>query len=155
MYGGEKKVAKRRFIIDPVNKTDLYLSKYDLDRPQLFAKHFQHFNGIHKPFLKNYKPTREEIGWMYSSAVVKGPLSNHFNLFISTIDGQGNEQQRNEYLQRSREMKIIGCYAQTELGHGSNVRGIETIAQYEHNSRNVFNQFSHSYFHEMVAWSAR
>ena len=25
-------------------------------------------------------------------------------------------------------MKMVGCYAQTELGHGSNVAGIETTA---------------------------
>lgn len=26
---------------------------------------------------------------------------------------------------------IIGCYAQTELGHGSNVRGLETTAKWD------------------------
>lgn len=26
---------------------------------------------------------------------------------------------------------IIGCYAQTELGHGSNVRGLETVALWD------------------------
>jgi acyl-CoA oxidase len=26
---------------------------------------------------------------------------------------------------------IIGCYAQTELGHGSNVRGLETVAKWD------------------------
>ena len=27
-----------------------------------------------------------------------------------------------------RKLKITGCYAQTELGHGSNVAGLETTA---------------------------
>jgi acyl-CoA oxidase len=28
-------------------------------------------------------------------------------------------------------MQIIGCYAQTELGHGSNVQGLETTATFD------------------------
>ena len=28
-------------------------------------------------------------------------------------------------------MKIMGCYAQTELGHGSNVQGLETTATFD------------------------
>lgn len=27
--------------------------------------------------------------------------------------------------------KVIGCYAQTELGHGSNVAGLETSATFD------------------------
>jgi acyl-CoA oxidase len=32
-------------------------------------------------------------------------------------------------------MKIIGCYAQTELGHGSNVRGLRTTAEFDKKSQ--------------------
>jgi acyl-CoA oxidase len=32
------------------------------------------------------------------------------------------------WLTKANDYKIIGCYAQTELGHGSNVRGLETTA---------------------------
>ena len=32
-------------------------------------------------------------------------------------------------------LEVIGCYAQTELGHGSNVRGIETEAIYDHSTK--------------------
>ena len=28
-------------------------------------------------------------------------------------------------------MKVVGCYAQTELGHGSDVRSLETTAHFD------------------------
>ena len=35
------------------------------------------------------------------------------------------------WLPRALTFKIIGSYAQTELGHGSNVRGLQTTAHYD------------------------
>lgn len=32
------------------------------------------------------------------------------------------------YLSKAMNYEVIGCYAQTELGHGSNVQGLETTA---------------------------
>ena len=51
-------------------------------------------------------------------------------MFIPTIFGQGTEEQKKKFLIPALKYKIIGCYAQTELGHGSNVQGLETIATY-------------------------
>ena len=36
-----------------------------------------------------------------------------------------------EWLMPALQMKIFGCLAQTELGHGSNVRGLLTTATYD------------------------
>ncbi|MCO5608791.1 hypothetical protein L7F22_063008 [Adiantum nelumboides] len=55
----------------------------------------------------------------------------HWNMFIPALEGQATKEQLEYWLPLARSMKIIGCYAQTELGHGSNVRGIETTATFD------------------------
>ena len=40
----------------------------------------------------------------------------------------GDEEQKQHWMPLIARHKIIGCYAQTELGHGSNVASLETTA---------------------------
>ncbi|PWN39061.1 acyl-CoA oxidase [Ceraceosorus guamensis] len=59
------------------------------------------------------------------------PLYIHTCLFIPTLQHSCNLSQKQRWLQAALDWRIIGAYAQTELGHGSNVRGgIETTATY-------------------------
>jgi len=51
-------------------------------------------------------------------------------MFATSIREQGNKQQLKEWTPRIDSWEIIGCYSQTELGHGSNVKGLETIAKW-------------------------
>lgn len=55
----------------------------------------------------------------------------HWGMFIPAIKGQGTEEQQQKWLPLAQKMQIIGCYAQTELGHGSNVQGLETTATFD------------------------
>ena len=52
-------------------------------------------------------------------------------MFVPAIKGQGTEEQKQKWLPLANKMQIIGCYAQTELGHGSNVQGLETTATFD------------------------
>ncbi|PKY04952.1 acyl-CoA oxidase [Aspergillus campestris IBT 28561] len=56
------------------------------------------------------------------------PYGLHASMFLVTLREQTTPEQKKAFLERAEKYEIIGCYAQTELGHGSNVRGLETRA---------------------------
>ncbi len=56
------------------------------------------------------------------------PYGLHESMFLITIRDQGSPEQHQKFLKPAENYEYIGCYAQTELGHGSNVRGLETTA---------------------------
>jgi acyl-CoA oxidase len=58
------------------------------------------------------------------------PTTLHWAMFVPNIVSLCDEEQKAEWLPLCRDWKMIGCYAQTELGHGSNVRALETTATF-------------------------
>ncbi|KAL8155686.1 hypothetical protein AgCh_000908 [Apium graveolens] len=52
-------------------------------------------------------------------------------MFVPAIKGQGTDEQQEKWLLLAQTMQIISCYTQTELGHGSNVQGLETTATFD------------------------
>ena len=59
------------------------------------------------------------------------PFGLHFAMFVPTIKLQGSPEQREYWLPLCERGAIIGTYAQTELGHGTFVRGLETTATFD------------------------
>jgi acyl-CoA oxidase len=55
-------------------------------------------------------------------------------LYTKTIKNLGTEKHK-EYLQRAAELSDFGAFGMTELGHGSNVQSVETIANYDAESK--------------------
>lgn len=53
-------------------------------------------------------------------------------MFYSAVDNLADDEQRAKWLPLTEKSVIIGTYAQTELGHGSNVAGLETTATFDH-----------------------
>jgi acyl-CoA oxidase len=62
------------------------------------------------------------------------PFGMNFLMFRRTIELQGTPAQQRYWLPRIDQMKINGAYAQTELAHGTFVRGIETTATFDVNT---------------------
>ena len=64
----------------------------------------------------------------------------HVTFFTPSLEIQADDEQLKEWMPKIRTMEIVGCYAQTELGHGSNVKGLELEATYDHATKSfVFN----------------
>eukprot|EP01117_Protostelium_nocturnum_P017039 TRINITY_DN6862_c0_g1_i1.p1 TRINITY_DN6862_c0_g1~~TRINITY_DN6862_c0_g1_i1.p1 ORF type:complete len:713 (+),score=191.30 TRINITY_DN6862_c0_g1_i1:306-2141(+) len=63
------------------------------------------------------------------------PYGLHTSMFIPTLKTQASDEQQKEWLPLANSRRILGTYAQTELGHGTFVRGLETTAHYDPKSR--------------------
>ncbi|GAM19404.1 hypothetical protein SAMD00019534_025790, partial [Acytostelium subglobosum LB1] len=55
----------------------------------------------------------------------------HFQLFGGTIMEVGTEYHHKKYFDDINKFNIVGGFAMTEMGHGSNVRQIETSTSYD------------------------
>jgi len=59
------------------------------------------------------------------------PVGISLSMFQLTVLNMANDEQRKRWADKIKNLDIIGCYAQTELGHGSNIAGIETTATFD------------------------
>ncbi|KAL4157190.1 hypothetical protein PRNP1_006215 [Phytophthora ramorum] len=108
------------------------------DRDMMFRNHTEHYTfGLKKGFhyVKLLQdgdytdPQDQQI--LYKALGEPLGFDVHRAMFVPTLENQGDDEQRAKWLPLAKSYKILGAYAQTELGHGSNVQGIETVATYD------------------------
>lgn len=59
------------------------------------------------------------------------PFGLHYSAFMPVVESQGSDEQIAEWLPKCQSLEVLGAYAQTELGHGSNVQALETTATFD------------------------
>lgn len=71
----------------------------------------------------------ETLGFHDLSLMIKCGVQ--FGLFAGSIQRLGTESHHRKYLADAASCQLMGCFAMTEIGHGSNVQWLETTATYD------------------------
>ncbi|MEQ9290542.1 MAG: acyl-CoA dehydrogenase [Cyclobacteriaceae bacterium] len=79
--------------------------------------------------MGKYFAAMETLSYHDLSMVIK--FGVQFGLFGMSVYLLGTEKHHRKYLADIGSLKLPGCFAMTETGHGSNVQGIETTATFD------------------------
>lgn len=80
--------------------------------------------------MANYFSIMEALSYHDLSMVIK--FGVQFGLWGMSVYFLGTEKHHKKYLKDIGTLELPGCFAMTETGHGSNVKGILTTATYDH-----------------------
>lgn len=79
--------------------------------------------------MEGYATIFEHMMYIDGSLTIK--FGVQFGLFGGSIQKLGSKKHHDQYLSDTAQADLLGCFAMTETGHGSNVRGIKTTATYD------------------------
>lgn len=122
------------FLQDPLYSPNYYLSlagfrELTSQRVQKFVQ--QRFFSVND-YIRNplkFQAALESLSFCDYSLAIKSGV--HFTLCGGTIAKLGTEYHHREFLPKMDTLELPGCFGMTELGHGSNVMGIETTATWD------------------------
>ena len=82
-----------------------------------------------------YAAAFETISYHDLSMTIK--FGVQFGLWGGAVANLGTKRHHDKYLKTTGTLELPGCFAMTETGHGSNVRGLETTAVYDHENKEL------------------
>lgn len=86
-----------------------------------------------KDDIEGYFSIMETLSYHDLSLVIK--FGVQFGLWGMSVMSLGTEKHHKKYLKDIGSLELPGGFAMTETHHGSNVKGLETTATYNHNNR--------------------
>ncbi|XP_064597795.1 peroxisomal acyl-coenzyme A oxidase 1-like [Liolophura sinensis] len=135
LYDGPEKVRRRRFIQNlALSDHKIRQKKFTyLTRDEAYSESMRKAVYLQNRIKElNLTDPYEVAIFNYAATAHEGsPLGLHFSMFLQTLQGMGTKEQVNHWVPRSNRLEIIGTYAQTELGHGTFIRGLETTATFD------------------------
>ncbi|RIB15097.1 hypothetical protein C2G38_2193207 [Gigaspora rosea] len=139
LFCGSKEFAKalsdayQMILRDP----DLYIPgghSFDMTQPQqreLVQRQIFRYQKVHKTLKDPLLCKALEFAMCNYSEAYSMRTYVHNTLFRQSIEFFGTKEQKDEWMDDVLNWRIIGCFAMTELGHSSFIRGLETTATYD------------------------
>ncbi|XP_010768429.1 peroxisomal acyl-coenzyme A oxidase 1 isoform X2 [Notothenia coriiceps] len=133
--GGPEKTKRRREI------ESLVFSDPDFNEedPNFLSRSDRYDQAVRKSAqmilkLREYGIADPEEIYCYKKTVQGNfheALGLHFVMFLPTLYSQCDAEQARKWLPLAESLQALGTYAQTEMGHGTHLRGLETTATYD------------------------
>ncbi|KAK3719470.1 hypothetical protein LTR37_004328 [Vermiconidia calcicola] len=125
-------LGRQKRILRVLEKDPLFekVKQFNLSRPERYQLGLARAKKIRR-YEDQYRWDDEDRSMAQYLCDDVTPYMVHYAMFVTTIREQGSEEQRAYWMPKVESMEVIGCYAQTELGHGSNVRGLECQARWD------------------------
>ncbi|XP_011443813.3 peroxisomal acyl-coenzyme A oxidase 1 [Magallana gigas] len=140
LYRGPENVRKRRYLQNAAIQDQVLRGS----KPWAFQSRIEQYETALQMFIYMMKKL-DEMGvtdplerMYYQEAGAPhyyNPMALHTGMFIPSIEKQGTKEQKERWLPMARSLQLIGTYAQTEMGHGTFIRGLETTATYDPSSQ--------------------
>ncbi len=138
----------RSVLDNPIFEWDIHRKKEDfrevvLDQVKFLAD--KGYGPMAYPSIYGGTNDMEGYAYMFENMMyVDGSLTIkfgvQFGLFGGSIQKLGTKKHHDKYLEDAGSASLLGCFAMTETGHGSNVRGIKTTATYDKKTDNIIIQ---------------
>ncbi|XP_067353702.1 peroxisomal acyl-coenzyme A oxidase 1 isoform X1 [Channa argus] len=133
--GGPQKTKRRREIESLV----LSDQEFQEEDPNFLSRSERYDQAVRKSAhmilkLREYGIADPEEIYCYKNCVHPNrpePLDLHLGMFLPTLLNQATPEQMDRFFMPAWNLEIIGTYAQTEMGHGTHLRGLETTATYD------------------------
>ncbi|ETV69084.1 hypothetical protein H257_15219 [Aphanomyces astaci] len=137
IHGSRDQQARRKHLLDLVINDPVLCDRDMISRnhKERYEKALEKSHAYAKLLETHHITDPDEQTYVYYAIGEPLPIDVHRSMFIPTLQNQMDDEQQAIWVPKATSFQITGAYAQTELGHGSNVQGIETTAHYDKNTQ--------------------